>query len=38
MPNCDEWKAKEEPKGSSKIGNQGEEGVEKDFLLNLSGF
>ena len=35
LPDCDEWEAKEESQGASKVSNQGEKGVEKDLLLNL---
>ena len=36
LPDCDEREAKEESQGASEISNQGEKGVEKDLLLNLS--
>ena len=36
LPDCDEREAKEESQGASEIGDQGEKGVEKDLLLNLS--
>ena len=37
LPDCDEWEAKEEPQGASKVSNQGKEGVEEHLLLNLGG-
>ena len=36
LPNSDEGKAKKKSQGASEISNQGEKGVEKDLLLNLS--